>query len=384
MDFVASSARWLVSLDHAAVAPGFAERLAATAGQSAEPRSLAAPYYLTDLGVRRFDDPRLFLAGHLEILGHEHASATADDALLLRTTPVEALGHVLDTFILVTGDYPTAHTVVSERLEAILAGGTTGLLVQVGVLLGALGDERARLALTRAADIAHHPTDRFMASHRLAAAEIKRFNRPTAGLHLLDEIDREIDAARNADTISGGDRETLLSVTANLRALGLSRLGRPVDVYAEIVRSRGMHTLDDLREVVLGEAARYGSQERINLAQVLADGGDLAASVATLEENVEYCNAVNPDYLGEALTALAYGQFRAERWADAASTATAATVRVAFEASPTRLRAAREIRLAAHARAGEEDQAREVLHACEQDPLGLTLSRPQVKDGVPA
>lgn len=146
----------------------------------------------------------------------------------------------------------------------------------------------------------------------------------------------------------------------------------------EIIRSRGLHTLDDLREVVPGEASRYGAQERINLAQVLSGEGQAAAAVEALEENLEYCRLHNVDYVGEALTALAYGQFRAGRFGDAVHSAADAALRIAFEASPTRLRVAREIHVAAYFGADDVEAARSVLRSVEADPLGLTLSRPHL------
>lgn len=380
MDFVASSAHWLRTVDPDAVAPGMIERLtvAANRGRSDQPRSIAAPYYLTDLGVRKFEDPRLFTEAHLDQFGPEHRSEPEQDAALLLGSPMSGFAGLLDALVLLTGDYTTAHVVVAARFEELVAEAAPSSLVQVGVLLAALGDERARPALRRASDVALHPTDRFMALHRLAAAEIKRFGRPDEGVRILADLDLEIEAAATTDVLSSGDRETLLSVTANLRALALLRSERGDAARAEIMRSRRLHTLADLREVAAGEAARYGAQERINVAQVLAGDGELAAAVEALEENLEYCRACNVDYVGEALTALAYGQFRAGRFVDAARTAADAALHIAFEASPTRLRGAREIEIAALFSVGDIESAQKVLASVEADPLGLTLSRPEL------
>jgi hypothetical protein len=378
LDFVISSSLWLETVDRDAVAPGFVERLvvAASRGRTQGPRSIAAPYYLTDLGVRKFDDPRVFTHAHLALSAREHLSDAGEDRRVLTRTPVEDLGAVLDAFVLITGEYATARDAIGSRFEELLPDGTPALLVQVGVLFAAQGDDRARIALRRAAEVAQLPTDRFMALHRLAAAEIKRFRQPDEGVRVLDALDREVDASRRSGVLSAGDGETLLSVTANLRALGLMRAGSGRDVRAEIVRSRGLHTLDGLRQVALGEASRYGAQERINLAQVLFSDGEVGQAVEALEENVEYCRLHSTDYVGEALTALAYGQFRAGRFVEAARSAADATARIAFEASPSRLRAARQIQIAAYFRADEVEPARAVLRSMELDPLGLVLSRP--------
>ncbi len=380
LDFVTSAARWLRTLDPKSAAPGFVERLgvAAARGRADGPRSIAAPYYLTDLGVRRFDDPSVFLEAHLALLGPEHRSDLQEDAALLAATPADEFGAILDAFVLLTGDYESAHGVAAARFDELLTRPSASLLVQVGVLFAAVGDERVRPVLLRAAEVALHPTDRFMALHRLAAAEIKRFGRPEEGLRILQELDQQVDAAQSDGVLSAGDREALLSVTANLRALALLRTGHPEDVRAEIVRSRDLHTLDDLREVVIGEASRYGAQERINLAQVLSGDGEDDAAVDVLGDNVAYCRTHSPDYVGEALTALAYGQLRAARFEEAAATATLAAERIAFEASPARLRVAREIQVASYFSAADLESATSALRAMEGDPLGLLLSRPHL------
>lgn len=276
-----------------------------------------------------------------------------------------------------TGHYELAHQVLLDRWAEIVRDATSGLLVQVGVLLAALRDDVARQALMRAADTASQFLGKFMALHRLAAAEIKRFNHPLEGERILAELDFEIDECQTGGLISPGDGDTLRSVTANLRALSLMRQGKQGKVRDEIARARDLNTLDGLDRLVAGEASRYGAQERINLAQVLNREGDVREAVDILEENVEYCTRHNDEYVGEALTALAYGQFLLGHFDDSAASATAAAQRIAFEASPVRLRAAREICAAAYHRADNVSAAREMLRSMEEDPLGIEISRPE-------
>lgn len=63
----------LLAEDLSSTAPGFAERLRIVAGLT-ERRDIAQPYYLTDLGVRRFEDPAVFFEANLQLVPGRGAS----------------------------------------------------------------------------------------------------------------------------------------------------------------------------------------------------------------------------------------------------------------------------------------------------------------------
>ena len=379
MDFVRWARELAGSIAPETVAPGFMERLlVAAAPTEARPeRTIAAPYYLTDLGVRSFEDPARFLSLHADALEWQLPSAE-ESARLLLALPIADLADHLDAFVLLTGDYDTAAAAVRAREAEIAGSGLHRLQLFAGVLMAAVGDVCCRRLLDAAAVAAHAPTDMFMARHRRAAAEIKRFGSARTGLTMLDELDRQMAGATQGQALSDGDLRALLSVTANLRALAFLMLKDWARAEAEIARSRELATLTDLRAVRLEESSRYAAQENINLAQMLIKDGDGARAVTTLEENVEFCREHAADYLSEALSALAYAQFLHGEHRVAARTAAEAASRVAEEASPVRLQVAREIRIAALAGAGDSGGAAEELHRMERDPLGLELSRADV------
>lgn len=380
----------LAEHDETAVAHGFTERLEVAARGGSDgpaPRTIAAPYYLTDLGVRRFDDPALFYRAHAERFGWTETISVAGTHELMLDVPVEDLAGLLDAVVLVLGDYETAVDVVRRRYGSIEASTDFDLQIYSGVLLAAHGDESCRPLFAAASEQPHvGAVHRFMAHHRLAAAEIKRFRQPDRGIAIVDEIDVSMSAAADCGEISEGDRAAMASVTANLRALGLLGTGDATAARVEVERARSVATVEGLSKVGRGESARYAAQESINIAQLLSAGENGESSVAVLTSNVSFCREFCPEYLGEALSALAYAQFLAEDHDGAIDTARDAIRSVVREASPVRLRAVREILIGALASSSRLTEAEHELGLLDDDPLGLApehaqSSRPRTTRG---
>lgn len=369
--YLASSAKELLSRDLSETAPGFVERLRIVTGEIRE-RTTAHPFYLTDLGVRLFEDPKLFYSANLKILKIADPLLSSDILAEAAEAPGADLARLLDHVVLLTGDYHLACQIVDTCWENIVESTRADLLIHAGVLLAASADPRCRVVLRRVANLpAVPPTVQFMALHRLAASEIKRFANPAAGIALLDEAEEGVLAAEAVGSVSAADRSSLSSVLANLRALAFIQEGLPDQARAEVERARGLLTLEGLHQVDPSEAARYAAQENINIAQVLALRGNFVAALAKAEENLAFCIAHAPEYLSEALSALAYTQFLTEKYSDAARTAERAALLISREASPIRLAVARRILTGALFRDGDEDTANAVALSIESDPLGL-------------
>ncbi|EYR62805.1 hypothetical protein N866_05095 [Actinotalea ferrariae CF5-4] len=162
MDFVRWARELARSIAPETVAPGFMERLlVAAAPTEARPeRTIAAPYYLTDLGVRSFEDPARFLSLHADALEWQLPSAE-ESARLLLALPIADLADHLDAFVLLTGDYDTAAAAVRAREAEIAGSGLHRLQLFAGVLMAAVGDVCCRRLLDAAAVAAHAPTDMF-------------------------------------------------------------------------------------------------------------------------------------------------------------------------------------------------------------------------------
>lgn len=378
MNFVEAASALLKNLDPMDVAPGFIERLNVAEGPISD-RTISTPFYLTDLGVRRFDDPSLFLNANLKLIGTESLSDPECDLNLSKSIPAQGLGDFLDSYILIVGDYDFAARVVIERMGDILVSGNANTLISAGVLAASIGDVSARDLLFEAANSSKTPMNRFMALHRLAAAEIKRFNAPSEGIAILERIENEIASTERDGIISIGDAEALRAVVSNLRALAWIRLKDFKNAVGDISRSMSIHTTDELRTLTIDESARYGAQIRINVAQTQLQRGLLEDGVQTLTENVAYCRANSIEYVGEALSALSYGLYIAGDYRQAISTANDAASEIAFQASPTRLRAARNIAIASLAKLDDLSKASAYLEIANNDVLGLQYSRPNLQ-----
>ena len=162
----------LAEHDETAVAHGFTERLEVAARGGSDgpaPRTIAAPYYLTDLGVRRFDDPALFYRAHAERFGWTETISVAGTDELMLDIPVEDLARLLDAVVLVLGDYETAVDVVRRRYGSIEASTDFDLQLTWGFSFAAHGDESCRPLFAAASEQPHvGAVHRFMAHHRLA------------------------------------------------------------------------------------------------------------------------------------------------------------------------------------------------------------------------
>lgn len=356
------------------VAPGFLERLDVARGVAILDRSIAAPYYLTDLGVRRFSDPSLFYRAHMELGAWTIRIVPEDTRDLLLSAPLSDLAWQLDALILLTGDYDTGTAVVTARAHEIVASDDARLRIYAGVLLAAAGDVGCRPMLREVARLPVGGSTAFMALHRLAAAEIKRFGDPRAAIEAL------ADAEASLVDLGPSDRAALLSVAANLRALALLKLGDPRAAESELDRARDLVSLTNLVQVHAAEASRYLAQEHINVAQMQI-GSRPAKAVESLQESVQFCRAHARDYVSEALAALAVGCFHASEFQRAVEAAQEAVDLLAFEAAPSRLRATREVAIGSFARLGRMDEARMVLAELRNDPLGfLAADRLEGKD----
>lgn len=358
------------------VANGFTERLrvAAASGKHDEPRTIAAPYYLTDLGVRKFSDPTEFYFGHVESVKWRTRISRHKTGAMMMAAPLSSLAGMLDACVLLLGDYELAQSVVRERMAEITATAPPLLLVYSGVLFAVDGKTLCRDLLARVEHIPNaRPSTRFMALHRLAAAEIKRFNNPHAGLEIMSRLERLISDLHAWGDINNNDAEALRSILGNLRALAYIRLGDSARGEREVRVARNRMPQDGFSVLGVTESARYASQESINIGQLLTLDGNFDDAVIELTSNVSFCASHAADYLGEAWAALAYCQFLARDYATACDSAKSAISFIALEASPSRLRVVREVLAGSLSELGRIDEATGIMDDIGTDPLGLAM-----------
>ncbi|MDO4888878.1 MAG: hypothetical protein Q3979_09330 [Actinomycetaceae bacterium] len=135
-------------------------------GREYEIRSVAAPVYGTDLGVRFDRDPSEFYGTHCGFARVEPLSPAVLTRALL-DCDTRFLGMLIDSVLLFFGDYRAVKDAVSERYDEIIYGGDYGTQISAGVVMAALGDKHAlRLFETVADNEAVSLSDRYGALHR--------------------------------------------------------------------------------------------------------------------------------------------------------------------------------------------------------------------------
>lgn len=357
-----------------AFAPGFIDRVRVAAMGNTLPRTIATPYYLTDLGIRRFDDPSEFFDLNVTETAWEGLHRREESVELIKSATLDNLADMLDSYILLVGDYNGALGAISNRLDEIEASGRSALQIYTAVLSSLQSDRRSLKMFTCAANSAKTLPKKIMALHRRAAAEIKRFKEPETGIRTLQELDMFVSSQGEEGSLSGDDVNCILSLTSNLRALGFIASGEPELSMNEISRSVKLATLDGLKVMSPSEAARYLAQGKINLAQSFLREGENQKALYTLRDNVTFCSSHALEYLSEAHATYAYGLYLSNDYIGAVEQAKHAVRRIAKEGSPTRLQAARKILIGALARVGNTSEAEEELKNLDADPLGKAVT----------
>lgn len=363
------------SLRFVPASPAFPERYhvarALVDGRAIAMRTVAAPVYVTDLGVRSARDATQFYLAHCRIAG---IPALEDDVLgaCVREAPLCSLRNVLDGVTLFFGECPVVSSELSYRCDELLGSRDYNLLVYAGCLLAA---ERPRLAVSffeAAAKRADDVSAWYGAQHRAAACEIKRLDDLEGGLQRLKSCRRRLDDC--------GVRVQLdLALNDNLAGLALLRSGhgaRDVIVAAlarlDSALSEGGSALDSED---VSRAARYRSQIAINLAQLEVSEGKYRDAVSVVRDNVDAVRLRCRDYLPEALGELAYVEYCAELYESSIRHGIGAFHGFREVGSVSGMRSARQVLAAALMKNGETGYAEEMVRWVDEDPLGIECER---------
>lgn len=249
--------------------------------------------------------------------------ATCSISILLKiptisweASPIETLGSHLDHFILLTGDYECAAKAASKRLCEIAEYGNLTTVIHAGTALAAVSNPEMIDAFT-VSSRHFSQCDRLLLDHRTSIAYTKRLNQPQEGLHRFRLI---IEEAKQCDP--HGDNCRISQVQALARngiALVLNQAGDFLRTVHHL--EQAIKLLDTTKNRALSEnnseTNRYLAQFRINLAQVHLSFGAKKLALSYLQENLEHCKLHATDYVGEALSALAYLEYLRNQYSNA-------------------------------------------------------------------
>lgn len=288
--------------------PAFPERLriakALFAGNWAATnlRSLAAPIYITDLGIRHITDPRDFYREHCKI-SSVVPTTNIEITESLVAIPLERLKDALDAVILFFGNYGSAYKAISIRKDELLGTLDPELLSAAGTICAAVSNYNYEQFFKKAVSLATNFSDSYIYSHRLATALIKRHHRLDRALELLDE------QFTICNQLSNTEKE--FALLFNLKALAIMMRDKNVDTVLPLVNSslemlecainNPLYSRDSLSRLF-----RYRSQIHINKAQLLLKLGKHKEAVELLETNLHYTAQHSHEYIGEASASLAF------------------------------------------------------------------------------
>lgn len=365
----------LENLEGRPISPAFYERLNFThavlvGGSTPRVRSVAAPYYVTDMGVRQFTDPSVFYRMHLET-AQIPALPSADLHALVSQNPVENLANLLDAIILFFGDYAAASSAIKIRASEILDSSEYQLLIQSGTIAAAAGLGLSLNLFEAAANCAGSDSEAYAALHRAAAFEIKRAKDPDAGIRRLEEAQRYIDSS----TLDGLINSALYK---NLAALAYvkNQSSSPQEAleHAKVSFTAFINNDREADTPLFARASRYRSQIAINEAQLAIARGERQAAVAILEDNLRFVHMNAHDYSPEALSELSYAYYLDDKYEKALTASQEAISQLHMIGSLSALRSAREIAVASLAKLNRHKEASSLAELIESDPLGFAYS----------
>lgn len=332
-------------------------------------RSLAAPIYITDLGIRRIVDPKIFYQAHCKICSITPATDTEITAGLV-STPINRLKEALDAAILFFGNYDAASTAITTRKNEILEDHNPELLSAAGTISAATSTQDSELFFTKAVSLAANYSDSYIYSHRLAATLIKRQHRINDAIKILDTQFTICNQRNNV--------EKELALLFNLKALAVLMRDKNIIDAMELVNS----SLEMLEYTInnqsysddsLSRLCRYRSQVHINKAQLLLKIGKQQEAATLLENNLHYTAQHSHEYIGEAAASLALTYYLSKDYPSASRTSIYAIIKLSEIGAISALAASRRVFIASQSKIGNIQEATRTLHLLKTDPLGLTL-----------
>lgn len=353
--------------------PAFLERsnLILDSLQPPEPRaprwrSLATPVISNDLGVRRFSDFRIFYLEHCKIASVDPIEGDTITSWI--TEDRKSFSTRADAAITFFGDYACVAKAITDIGEWLKEHGSYHDLLLSGTILAALSKAESTDYFALSARRAEDSTQRYLANHRLAASQFKRFGH-------VDKATETLDISLAEEGIPERSRPLERALKLNLLALvelkgpdyskSLSLLQEAEELLKQFLSTSAASPL----EVSMG--ARYASQIAINAAQIRVLQDDFAGAVKKLRDNCGFVAKTAPEYLAEALSELSCALYYSGDYRGAISVAGHAFGRLFFLGAVNSMNTLRKIVVASYHSLGAEEAAEAVARTLERDPLGF-------------
>jgi tetratricopeptide (TPR) repeat protein len=351
------------------------------------PRSVAAPIYCNDMGIRHFIDARAFYLEHVRMAGlmplDSHVIQSAIEAVDL-----PHLASFVDAFLLFFGDYTPIVEGLAARANEISQSGSLELLTISATVIGEASDRRALPLFEALEKRSPDAASKYFAVHRKAAFLSKRLHEAQQA---LDELNRAKDTYLTplSQTLSADDKtpqdapvHAALALFYNLRALPLIMLKRTADSQSDMSTAlseglKALHELDPQSPAFL-QVSRFSSQIAINLTQMAVEGTapegtDPHKAVQIMTGQLGFIAQNAPDFSSESLAEVAIALYHAGEYEKAVHYAVQALTALRDNGFLTGTMECRRVLAASLSQLGRKQQAAAIAGEMKTDPLGLLV-----------
>ena len=338
----------------------------------AHSRSLKAPEFLTDFGLRKSTSQFYFIEQVSKKLGITLPTEEEIVAQLM-TIDISDLATWIDSIVMILGYYSSCHSVVTIRQDELCQIDSPADLVKLATLCGIERDASlAEIIFNLALDKAEDPEIQRLILHRLCVLKLKRTNNTedfyktmsvlTSKMILQDQTEESLVLIDNLLALA------LISTTDNhYQHLQDARL---LLLSASTILNSCITTSDAANTTLISELVRYYSQISINQVQLELELQNYDLAKKLIKNSIKLTSAYNSEYLAEELATAAYIDYKIEDFSLAISGSIDALSEYCQLGDVLGIKRMKQILAASLAKLGLKKEAETVIQLISQDPLG--------------
>ncbi len=340
-------------------------------GKPAYSRSLKAPEFLTDFGLRKSVSQLYFIEYFSKKLG---ITLPTEEEIVnqLMTVDILDLAIWIDSIVMVLGYYSPCHLVVTRRQDELKLIDSSTDLIKLATLCGierdvSLSETIFNLALNKADD----PEIQRLILHRLCVLKLKRANDTndfyktmsvlTSKMILHDQIEESLVLIDNLLALA------LISTSDNhYKRIQDARL---LLLSASTILNSCITTSNDKNSALISELVRYYSQVSINQVQIELELQNYDLAKEIIKKSIELTSTYNNEYLAEELATAAYIDYKTEDFSLAISDSITALSEYRQLGDILGIKRIKQVLVASLAKLGFREDAETVMQLIYEDPL---------------
>lgn len=283
--------------------------------QNTTSRGLNAPFYLTDLGVRKSDSPKRYASLVASIL-NVNLPDQQDVLNEMLSISIDSLDKWFDIVMLLTGDYEViCHTIIKRKKE-ILSSQHLRLLLFSGTALSACNDEKYRDFFNAASYIENESfEEKVILQHRLAVSELKRSKNVQSFNTIVSNILSNYDMSKSEEFWVVLGLLNNLSGLAQVKDHSTPSILTLTMVNADCILNAALKKEQDVTKADM--ILRYLGQVAINRSQLAMANNDLQSAIDIMKISLKRNLDAGSLYAGEAYGILSVMEFKGSRFEDA-------------------------------------------------------------------